>query len=517
MGRPARLLVEIVGDSRGLGRAVGDADSKLGRLGGAARAAGRAAAVGIGAGAAALGALAVSSVKSASALEQSTGAVESVFGKAAGAVKRFAADAADNVGLAKSQYQDLAAVVGSQMIRFGQSQSEAAASTDRLITLGADLAATYGGTVSEAVQAVSSLLRGERDPIERYAVGINQAAVESELAAQGLGNLEGKARTQAEAQATLALLFEQTTAAQGSFARESDTLAGTQERLKAKFENVKAELGERLLPIATRFGMWILDSGIPAVRQLASWLADNLGPSVSKVADWVRDRLVPAVQRMYEWFVDKVVPALRDTVGPVIDSARRSFQRITGAVGDNKDELGTLAEFISEVAIPVIKTIARIVGTSWKAQFDVGSRVIAGIIDTIGALVRAIEKAIDAARRLGSAVKNAVTSNPFDFDFDFGFSAGGLHRMTPGALGGGPGYGGLSDLATAGLATAAAGAYSGSSHRTRAGGGLTYVDNREITVRVDGALDPVAVAAQIEGILKAHTVRTGRQLTYGAA
>lgn len=220
---------------------TGDRMSKFNKIAGAAFA-------GVAAG---VGALAVSGVKAASALEQSSGAIESVFGEAADAVAKFASSSAVNVGLSTSKYQELAAVVGSQMIRLGQSQDEAALSTDKLISLGADLSATFGGSVSDAVGAVGALLRGERDPIERYAVGIKDADVQARLAADGLGHLKGAALEQAKAQATLALLFDQTKSSAGTFAKESGTLAGQQQILGARFEDVKAKLATALLPVIT--------------------------------------------------------------------------------------------------------------------------------------------------------------------------------------------------------------------------------------------------------------------------
>jgi hypothetical protein len=50
------------------------------------------------------------------------------------------------------------------------------------------------------------------------------------------------------------------------------------------------------------------------------------------------------------------------------------------------------------------------------------------------------------------------------------------------------------------------------------GGGLTVLDRRivELNVTVQGALDPVAVAQQLEGILDNAAVRLGRVTTYGA-
>src|SRR5699024_7547715 len=134
----------------------------------------------------AVGALGKKAFDAASDLQQSTGAVTSVFGEQADAVRQYAAGAAESVGLAKSQYQDLAAVLGSQLKNLGLPMENVAGQTQDLIGLGSDLAATFGGSTSDAVAALSSLLRGERDPIEQYGVSIKQADINAQMAKMGL-------------------------------------------------------------------------------------------------------------------------------------------------------------------------------------------------------------------------------------------------------------------------------------------------------------------------------------------
>jgi hypothetical protein len=238
------VIVSILGDTRDLQQKLGGATSAFGKW---AKGAGAAAAIVTGAvvGAAAKG------VKSASELQQNIGAMGSVFKENAGQMEKWAAGAAGAVGLAKSEYAGLATVLGSQLRNMGVDAAELGTKTNDLIGLGADLSAQFGGSTSDAVSALSSLLRGERDPIERYGVSINEAAVQAKLAELGLSGLTGEAEKNAKLQATLAILYQQTADAQGAFARESTTLAGAQQRLAAGTENLFATYGTALLPAFT--------------------------------------------------------------------------------------------------------------------------------------------------------------------------------------------------------------------------------------------------------------------------
>lgn len=197
-------------------------------------------------------AFAYDAMQSASELEQATGAVNSVFKEQADEVMNLAENAAQAVGLSASEYANSSAIMASQLGNMGVETENLAGQTDELITLAADLSSMYGGTTAEAISAVSSLLRGERDPIERYAVSIKQADINARLAADGLTGLEGEALKQAETQATLSLLFEQSGDALGNFQRETDTAAGSTQIAAAEWENAKAKLGEQFLPIAVQ-------------------------------------------------------------------------------------------------------------------------------------------------------------------------------------------------------------------------------------------------------------------------
>ena len=248
MARTAILAIRIVSDARNAAQGFDQAASGMDRFRSGVSAAAGVATVAAGA----MVAIGAAAVKSASEAQQAAGAVESVFGRSASAVQGLADKAANTVGLAASQYNNLAALLGAQLKNLGVAQDELAGKSDTLIRMGADLAATFGGTTADAVAALGSAFRGEFDPIERYGISIRKSDVNARLAAQGMSKLTGDALKQAEAQAIMAMMTEQSAAANGQFARESDTAAGSQQRMAAQFENAKAAIGEGLLPVLTQ-------------------------------------------------------------------------------------------------------------------------------------------------------------------------------------------------------------------------------------------------------------------------
>ena len=269
------------------GKLSGGLGSIVGGLAGGALVGGLAAA-----GSAALD-FAQDSVKAASQVEQSTGAVQSVFGEMSGDVEANAKKAAGAVGLSIGQYQELAAVTGSLLKGKGVSDmGELAAATDALTVKGADLSAMFGGTTAEAVEAMGSALKGQFDPLEKYGISINAAKVEAKALEMGHVDAAGKATEYGKAMAAQALIMEQSADSAGTFAAESDTLAGKQAKAAASMENAKAVIGTALMPV-----MELLTDVIG--KYLAPVLED-LGPLFKIVADVVGQILGPVLEVLGE-------------------------------------------------------------------------------------------------------------------------------------------------------------------------------------------------------------------------
>ncbi|QBZ73186.1 tail length tape measure protein [Gordonia phage EricDab] len=375
MARTAILAIRIISDASRASRGFDEAQTRMQRFEAGARRAAAGAAVAVGA----VAVVAKQAFDSASRLQQAGGAVESVFGAQARAVDTFARQAATSVGLATAEYSELASVLGSQLKNLGVATDELVPKTNSLITMGADLAATFGGTTAEAVEALSSLFRGEADPIERYGVSIKQSDVNARLAAQGLTGLTGNALKQAETQARLALLTEQTASAQGQFAREGGSAAGAQQRFNAQLENAKASLGEVLLPVVSQF-------------------ADKL----ASVADWA-SRNAGTVQVLAGVVVGLAVAVL------AINAAMSIYSAVSAVVTAAQWAMNSafLANPITWVVIAVIALVAAFILAYKKCEafrnFVDGAvdAIVAAwnwVVDAVKAVIRWI---VDAGRKIG--------------------------------------------------------------------------------------------------------------------
>lgn len=238
------LLIKLAVDAKDLDKLPAGA-SKFDKLSSVMRKAAKAAAVVGGA----LVAGGVVAANAASRQEQAFGALDSVFGRNSATVQKWAAGAAKAAGLSKAQYGEMASVMGAQLTNLGLDLDTATAGTGKMIQLGADLAAQFGGSSAEAVNALSAAFRGEADPAERYGLRLNQTAIMAELAARGQDKLKGAALTAAKAQAVMDLATKQAGGAVGAYGREAGTMAGRMQTAKAEVANTAATLGTALLPM----------------------------------------------------------------------------------------------------------------------------------------------------------------------------------------------------------------------------------------------------------------------------
>lgn len=196
-----------------------------------------------------IGLIAKESIDYASEAEQSYGAVESIFGDHAQGIISASKGAAEAVGLSGREYRELTSSTGAMLKNMGMPMDEVASKSQNLVGVASDLAATFGGSTKDAIEAVNALMRGEADPIERYGVSIKQSDINARMAAKGLDKLTGSAAKQAQAQTLLEMLTEQTSSAQGQFARETDTAAHKQQVATAKLNDAKEAIGTGLLPM----------------------------------------------------------------------------------------------------------------------------------------------------------------------------------------------------------------------------------------------------------------------------
>lgn len=325
------------------------------------------------------------SISKASDLNETTSKIEQIFGGASKEVFKFADGADKAFGQTKQQALDAAATFAT----FGKSAGLAGGDLTKFSTdfvgLASDLASFNNTTPQEAIDAIGAALRGESEPLRRYGVLLDDASMRQEALRLGLIKTTKEALTpQQKVLAAQALIYKQTTAAQGDFARTSDGLANQQRILAAEWDNLQTTVGTALLPVMLQLtravsGLaseylptivaFIQNSVVPAMTQFSTVLGDLIKTYLPPLKDFISNELIPTLA------------SIASVIENVVTTVRNLF---TGGGGFNE----TIAQ--SNVYLDLFK--------NW---FDENLPRIQTIVETVlGAIQRFWEQNGDAIMRV---------------------------------------------------------------------------------------------------------------------
>jgi hypothetical protein len=316
MASVGTAYVDVKADLKGFDDEVDRAGKGLvSKFGGFAKTAGKILAVGLAgafAGGAVVGKLAIDA---ASDLNESISKVGVVFGDAGDSVVAFSKTTAKSLGQSQRQSLEAAGTFGNLFRALKIGQKPAADMSTSLVTLAGDLASFNNVDPAQALDALRSGLVGETEPLRQFGVNINDATLKTKALELGLiSSTKDALDPAAKAQAAYALIMDQTSLAQGDFARTSGGLANQQRILKAELDDVVANLGQQLLPIAVELAHFasgtlvpllarIIPVAVDATKAAFSFLADEVFPRVKAVAEDVFGTVVRAVQAAVDWIV----------------------------------------------------------------------------------------------------------------------------------------------------------------------------------------------------------------------
>jgi len=188
-------------------------------------------------------------VKASSDLNESMNAVNVVFGQSAKIIEGWGATASKNVGLAQAEFNEMATVLGSMLKQTGAPMAEVADNTIMVTQRAADMASVFNTDVKQALVAIQAALRGETEPIRKFGVLLNEAAVKAKAVELGLIDANEQMSESQKVTARLAAIMEQTSQVAGDFGNTSDQLANRLRILKARATDIIAEFGKSLVPV----------------------------------------------------------------------------------------------------------------------------------------------------------------------------------------------------------------------------------------------------------------------------
>lgn len=381
-------------------------DSAVGKF---AKTAGTVMVAGLAAGAVALGAFSVKAIMAGSDAEETRSKFKAVFKDMSGSVQEWSDSVATGMGLTKSESLGMLASIQDLLVPMGMARDEAAGLSQKTLALAADLGSFNNVNTADVVRDINSALVGESEPMKKYGVLVTAAAVKTKALEMGLIAEGEELDNTSRAMATMQIIMESTTDAQGDLERTSGSFANQMRQTKAILGDTVATIGEGMLPLITplivKFNQFAKETLPPMVEYITGKLLPGLQGMMDKasgvtvqfgyVSDWFAENL-PLIQSLWDEHgagIVRIVTNTFDTIKVTIDTVLKTVLGLVKTVlqlldGDWSGALDTLSETAGTVWAGIqtifgnqLDSLLTLVSEFAPRMYDKGKEWIGGLLD----------------------------------------------------------------------------------------------------------------------------------------
>lgn len=330
---------------------------------------------------AAVGGFGFVSANMASDLEESMNKVRVVFGENGDALVNWADDAAINLGMSKDAALGALGTYGNLFRAMGIGVDASQDMSTGLVELSADLASFNNMDPTEVLDKLRAGLAGETEPLRTLGVNLNQARIEEKALEMGLWDGVGAIDAAAKAQATYALIMQDTSLAQGDFERTSGGMANQQRILAATFTDTMAAVGAAFMPLIVE----MLPGITAAMGQFAAWVTTNM-PTIQAVIGEVMSFIGAAISFVFT----EIVPRLVEIFSALFGQVQSNMPTIQAIVSSVFDTVGAVISFVTTNIIPPLMAAVRAIVTWIAANWPTISSVAGQVFGAIGNIIRTV-------------------------------------------------------------------------------------------------------------------------------
>lgn len=195
--------------------------------------------------------------------------VDVTFPKMTAKVDEFAKSAAASFGLSETMAKRYTGTFGAMAKAFGFTEKQAYDMGTTLTGLAGDVASFYNLSQDEAYTKLKSVFTGETESLKDLGVVMTQTALDAYALANGFGKTTQQMSEAEKVALRYSFVQDQLSAAQGDFARTSDSWANQMRILKLQVESVMSTIGQGLINLFTPV-IKIINTVISKIATLAN-------------------------------------------------------------------------------------------------------------------------------------------------------------------------------------------------------------------------------------------------------
>lgn len=385
----------------------GPFQNALGKLGGIAKAGGKAISAGIAAGATGIAALTGKMLNARAELEQQLGGSEAVFGQYATNIQNIAKNSYKNMGLSQNEFLAGANKMGSLYQGAGVSVQDSMKMSAEAIQRATDVASIMGIDTSFALESVAGMAKGNFTMMDNLGVAMNDTALNAYALEKGIGKTTQQMSMQEKVSLATQMFLEKTAKYAGNYAKENETLAGSINTTKKAFQDFMSGGGNMQNFITSLIGTAKIAA--PEIVKILPEIVNGISQLITQLAPVVAEllpTLVPAIVNAAVSIMNALVQQL-PTLIQVLVSALPQF--IQGIIQIAIGLIQALPQIIN-ILIPAIPQIVNSLVTALTAP-DSLTAIIMGSITLFMALLQAIPVIITAlVNAIPTIVTNIITT-----------------------------------------------------------------------------------------------------------
>lgn len=191
----------------------------------------------------------LSSVESASDVQEAMSKFDVVFGEFSNQAQTAFGDMADATGRSRFDLMEWGATLQDTFVPLGFARADAMDMSTALVQLAVDLGSFNNVAASDVVRDLQSAMVGNTETLRKYGVVAQETQIKQKAFEMGLWDGTGAIDAQAKSLAIYQITLDGTTDAQGDAERTSDSLANRQVALDSAVTDLKVTIGTELLPV----------------------------------------------------------------------------------------------------------------------------------------------------------------------------------------------------------------------------------------------------------------------------
>lgn len=332
-----------------------------------------------------------------SSLTEVENVVRTTFGNYEKLIQDFSKTSIQDFGMSELTAKQVASRFQAMGTAMGFSQGKMADMSLQLTKLTADMASFYDMEQSDVARNLQAVFTGETEPLRKYGLDLTQATLKEWAMKQGL-DADISSMTQAEkTMLRYQYVMANTAAAQGDFARASDTWANQVRILKQSFEQLAAIIGGALINAFKPF-VRTLNAVMQKVIAFATTVTNALG----SIFGW-----------KFEISAGGLADDWSDAAGSAADIADS-----TGQAAKNVEKMNKGLRAFDELNLITTPDNSSGSGSSGSGGGGASGGGASGGLVQVDTIFKDYESQIRSLRELGAYISDALSDAMESIDWD---------------------------------------------------------------------------------------------------